>query len=517
MDRTSIIAAVSSPPGRSLRGLVRVSGPGAFEVLDRIVASTRPAWPSPSDARGNGGATAWSSIAHDARGGAPRARPRAWPRGVHAARLRVPAPGMAAILLVLPAPRSATGDDTFELLLPGNPVLLDMVIDALIAIDPRVRRAEAGEFSARAFMNGRLTLDQAEGLAALIRATNDAELDAAGRLARGALGEHCRAWSGRLAELAALVEAGIDFTDEEDVVAIAPEALRREAEAIGAELRASAGPGAAMRERPALPRVVLAGAPNAGKSTLFNALLGRRRTVESPVAGTTRDAIEQRWTIELPAGSIEAMLVDLPGLDADDDSPLSRRLRDAAARALREADLVLLCRAAAVGALPEPPPEAGASTLASIIGDLPRVEVATKCDRMHDAPAHRTSEDRAVHAHAALTAGQPSEPIRTSAVTGAGLENLRCAVALALGAATPALAGASSVLPRHRAALEHASACLHDLRERLRREPPNGPWRSPEEAAALLRQALDAIGAITGDTHADEILGLVFSRFCVGK
>lgn len=482
MDRSSIIAAVSSPPGRSLRGLVRVSGPGALEVLDRIVASVRGG-PRPPP----------SSDAAPVRG-LPGALDGGWRRGVWCARLRIPAPGMACIVLVMPGPRSATGDDSFELLLPGNPRLLELVIDELISMDPRVRRAEAGEFTARAFLNGRLSLDEAEGVAALISATSDAELAAAARLADGALGAMSRGWAARLAELAALVEAGIDFTDEEDVVAIPPVALAAQAEEVEREIESLAGAGSAARAVATRPRVVLAGAPNAGKSSLFNALVRSRRTVESEVPGTTRDAIEAAWPLQAPGGRIDAILVDLPGLEAEGDSALSSRLRGAAERAIREADLVLLCRAADE----DERGAARAEEVAALIGDRPRLLVHTKCDR-------------------AARADDGDAALRTSVVTGEGLEALRRAAARSLGERAPAQAGALAVLPRHRAALERAAGALREAAAHARRERPQGPWRAPEESAALLRLALDSLGEITGATHADEILGLVFSRFCIGK
>lgn len=468
---------------------MRASGSGSLEVLDAIVM----------------------------RGALPR-------RGIAPVRLRVPAPGMAALVLRLPGPGSATGEDAFELLLPGNPLLLDRVIDEVIAVDPRVRRAGPGEFSARAFLNGRMTLDEAEGVADLIVASNDTELAAAQRLARGALAERVGQWSTTVAELTALLEAGIDFTDEEDVVAIAPKLLAERVKGVIADMRAELGDGAASegiegvrssegareskrgtarsacvtraearsaRAPSWQPRVVLVGPPNAGKSTLFNALARAPRTVASPAAGTTRDAVEVQ--IGVP-GLDRLWIVDLPGLDEGDDA-LSARTRDAALRAIEEADLALRCT-----------PVQGARALPPAVVDalarVPVLEVTTQCDLVRAPDRATPSLDHA---------------LRVSALTGEGLAALSAAIGAALGRSTPSLAGGLALRPRHRAALAGACEHLHAAQERALGEPPAGPWRSPEQTAASLRAALDALGTITGQTTPDEVLALVFARFCIGK
>src|SRR5262249_24222275 len=162
-----------------------------------------------------------------------------------------------------------------------------------------------------AFVNGRIDLAQAEGIAAIVAATTDAQLGAARQLVDGALGRFVRGIADGIADDLALVEAGIDFTDQEDVVAITPEALPSHVRAAIAGIQARLARALAIERVDAVPRVVLAGPPNAGKSTLFNALLGRDRTVVSPVAGTTRDAIVERAQVPTRNGPLDVALVDI--------------------------------------------------------------------------------------------------------------------------------------------------------------------------------------------------------------
>ncbi|MHC4082597.1 MAG: tRNA modification GTPase [Planctomycetota bacterium] len=453
MDTSAIILAVASPPGRSLRGIVRISGAQTFELIEGCLGRSEA---SPS-------------------------------RGVHRARFRFKALHLPCLVLVFPAPGSYTGEDAVELQLPGNPVLLERVIDALVesgrsrGLD--ARRAEAGEFTARAFLNGKMSLTQAEGVAAIIAAQSDAQLRAGRLLASGALGDLARELADDLAAALALVEAGIDFTDQEDVVAIGPGELRRRVVALRDRIQDQLDRSVGTEQLEALAWVVLTGEPNSGKSTLFNALLGRTRAVVSETAGTTRDVLAEPLSIDTTHGPAEVMLVDLAGADAD-ASDLNRQMQAAARQAVDRADLILHC--------------VPADETAPDIADGDRLVVRTKSD---------------------LGSGPGSaEGLAVSARTGDGLDALRAAIAQRLADRAVSLAAdAMALRPRHEAALRFAARNLAEAIALV--EPARGERHlpQPELAAATLRAALDELGGLAGDITPDDVLGRVFATFCVGK
>jgi tRNA modification GTPase len=452
------IAALSSAPGRSSRAVVRLSGPATREVL----AAVLDAPPAPFE------------------------------RSCGRSRLRLGSGSLPILLATYRAPSSYTGEDSAELLVPGNPHLLERILAMLTAFQG-VRHATPGEFTARAFLNDRLTLDQAEGVAATIAAETSDQLGAARDLLAGRTGDAYRAWGDELATLLALVEAGIDFTDQEDVVPIAPEALRTRLDLLATSMAAFLGARTGRETTPALPRVVLAGPPNAGKSTLFNALLGRRRAVVSPVAGTTRDVLAEEVDLAgaLP-GAGTVVLVDLAGLDDGGgvrgaiDADAQTRARDAVAHA----DVVIDC---------DPSGRfTGSTGIVNAKAGQTRIRVRTKAD---------------LPSPGAITQPGEGAPLAICALDGYNLPALRRAIA---DAATGARSGSlASLLPRHRRALDETVARLAEARAAI----PAGSrsLSDPALVASALRGALDALGELTGRMSPDDVIGRIFATFCIGK
>ncbi|WP_043360521.1 tRNA uridine-5-carboxymethylaminomethyl(34) synthesis GTPase MnmE [Belnapia sp. F-4-1] len=374
-----------------------------------------------------------------------------------------------ALVLWFPGPGSYTGEDSAELHLHGGPAVLAGVAEALVALG--ARPAEPGEFTRRAFLNGRLDLTAAEGIADLITAETAGQRRQALRQAGGALATLYAGWTARLTALLARQEAFIEFEEEDlppdldDAVATAAMALRSE---IAAHL-ADGGRGERLREG---LHIAILGAPNAGKSSLLNALVGREAAIVSARAGTTRDVVEAR----LDLAGIPVTLADTAGLrDAADEIEAEgiRRAR----RCAEEADLLLLLFAA------DQAPDA--ETLAWRRPDA--LLVLSKSDL------------------ASTSSGLDGLPV--SAHTGAGLDTLRAR----LEAEALARAGTTGetllTRPRHRAALQDALAWLDTL--------PSAPL--PELRAEALRAALRAVGRITGRVGVEAVLDVVFSEFCIGK
>lgn len=431
MPTGDTITALASPPGRSARALIRISGPDTFKLLARL------------------------------RGDPPVTGPTS-------ASFRLTETLSLPILLIgARAPRSYTGEDAAEILLPGNPALVDRVLARLTSVSG-VRLATPGEFTARAYLNGKLSLDQAEGVAATIAAQNENQLAAARELLSGSAGRRYRAWAEEAATLLALVEAGIDFSDQEDVVAIAPAELTSRLQALIEAIESHVGRRAGAESRSALPLVVLVGEPNAGKSTLFNALLKRTRSVVSPRAGTTRDVIEEELDLsrDLP-GAGTVTLADMAGLETS-VCGIGAMAREHALRAIATADVVLHCDP--TGLFP-------ALTTKTVV-----IRVRTKAD-------------------------QPGRggDIPVCALDGWNLPVLRRTIADAACAGT--VEAGAAVLPRHARALSEAADCLGDAMTA----------GSPELVAGSLRSALDALGEITGRISPDEVIGRIFSTFCIGK
>lgn len=442
------IVAVSSPPGRAMRGLVRLSGAGTQDVLERcgIHAPT--------------------------------------PRCLSRVRIDVDGLRLPALCVTFVSPHSYTGQDMAELFVPGHPALLDRLVHAALHLG--ARHAEPGEFTFRGFLAGKHDLTQAEGIAATISAVSDAQLAAASHLRNGMLGQFAADAVNQLADVLALVEAGIDFTDQDDVVPIAPAALEQRLAALCRQIDTLLSRSRSWGAVESLPRVAFVGAPSTGKSTLFNALLGRRRAVISEIPGTTRDALMEPLRIELDGGGhAEVMLVDIAGLDTP-AAVLDREAQSIAHGIIDRADLLLLIS-------DDRPPATSLSGRNSI-------RVRTKADLI---PTHAAS----LHADVVV-----------SATTGIGLGELRRLIAARL---VDRVAGGTeqglTLQPRHEASLRSASLHLRQASELLRPSLVQHSLGHVELIADAMRTALTDLAALGGTMTPDDVIGRVFATFCVGK
>jgi len=438
------ILAVSSPPGQSPRGLIRITGQALAPLLDALFDISL---------------TPRALMATNARG--------------------LPSPGVNLPMLAIyfQSPRSFTGEDMLELQLPGNPALLQRVCESLIQRMRSVlgagRYAEAGEFTRRAFTAGRIDLTRAEGIAATIGAVSDAQLEAARLLRTGKLGQWAVDGVEELAHLLALVEAGIDFMDQDDVVAISAADLDAGLATMRDRIDQMLSRSRSWSQLEALPWVVMVGEPNVGKSTLFNALLGHTRAVASEVAGTTRDVL----TEPMKLGDGEVMLVDVAGLD-EPEGALDHAMQAAARQAIDRAELVLKLY------------DVDHAPLAIGRDDVPTLHVHTKADL---AVSRRDTGDLAV-----------------SAVTGDGMDTLREKIAGLMRDRAVTLSGQMMALgPRHRQALTEARDAIDEARAL---DPAD-----MELVASVMRRALDHLGAVGGQVTPDDVIGRIFATFCIGK
>jgi tRNA modification GTPase len=459
------IFALSSGPPPSAIAVIRVSGPRARIALEAMI------------------------------GRVPE------PRRATLAKVRDPATSEVideGLALWFPGPKSETGEDMAELQVHGGRAVIAAVLNALAGLDG-FRLAEPGEFTRRAFEHGRMDLTAVEGLADLVAAETEAQRKQALRQLRGNIAEQAEAWRTRLIEARALIEAGIDFSDEGDV----PKNLAREALAIirpVADEIAQAGHGHGERLRDGL-QLAIAGAPNVGKSTLLNRFAKRDAAIVSPYAGTTRDVIE----VHLDLKGFPITIRDTAGIRPTED-PVEqegvRRARQSAAAA----DLVLwVLDVRDVGVMTAPVADQGQ------LAHTPVCFVLNKTDLL-DATTRGAIE-------ALIQGPQPAHALPqrgrflVSAVTGEGVDNLIEAIAKFAGE----FFRAEAVLitrERHRQMLQEASAALAGA---LALDQAYGVEGREEVIAEQVRMATRALERLTGRVDVEDVLDVIFREFCVGK
>ena len=388
------------------------------------------------------------------------------------------------IALSFAAPRSFTGEDVVELQAHGSPVVLQQLVARACALG--ARPARPGEFSERAFLNDRLDLAQAEAIADLIAASDARAARAARRSLDGVFSQRVEALAAGLSGLRVHVEAAIDFADE-SLDTLGGAAVRQRlarARTDLAQLLAEAERGRKLRDG---LHAVIVGPPNAGKSSLLNALAGSDRAIVTDMPGTTRDVLRESMRLD----GLELTLVDTAGLREGGDAIEREGMRRARAE-LQTADLALVVVDAR-----DPAP--GLAAVEADIGTVPlRLLIHNKSDLL------ASPDDD-------MGDGGIGNALRVSAVSGQGLEMLHQRLrALAMGSTEEASAGEFSARGRHVEALQRAQVHIEAANSELRHE-------MLELAAEELRLAHEALGEITGKISADDMLGRIFSSFCIGK
>ena len=424
MDTIFALSSGAPPAGIAI---VRVSGPGAGRALEALSGSI----PKPRLAR--------LSSLHDSAG-------NLLDRG---------------LVLWFPGPGSVTGEDLAEFHLHGGRAVVSAVEAALGAL-PGLRRAEPGEFTRRAFANGRLDLAEAEGLADLLAAETELQRRSAIGLAGGALSRRVEAWREQVLALSAQLEAALDFEDEADVGRL-PDAFGCQINGLAAEIGEVLEAPAAETLREGF-RVALAGPPNVGKSTLFNALVENEAAITAPIAGTTRDVLVRPVAL----GGIPFAFVDMAGLREGSADPVETIGIARAEAEIARADLVLW-----LGAEGEGPEDAW--------------EIEPQCDRA-DHPA------------------KAAPRYRISALTGENLAALKRGLIAEAARAMPK-PGEAALNRRQRGLLAQAESALHLAEGEA----------DPLLLAESLRQARLAFDRLVGRSSTEDVLDALFGRFCIGK
>lgn len=442
------IFALASGLGRTAVAVIRLSGPAARHVLESLLVGSIPQ-----------------------------------PRRAAVRRLHDPQtcdPLDQALVLWLPGPGSFTGEDQAEFHIHGSPAVRSAVLRSLSSL-PGCRHAEPGEFTRRAFLNGRLDLTAVEGLADLIDAETEAQRRQALRQLEGGLAGEVARWRERLVEAMASCEAMLDFSDEGDV----PDDMVANVIATAGAVRAEIVTSLAQGNRGELIRegfrVVIAGRPNAGKSTLLNAMARRDVAIVSPTPGTTRDTIEVRCDL----GGLPVAFVDTAGLRESQD--LVEREGMARARAQMErADLVLWLKPA---------------------------DDQTDEARLEDMRLNGRSLVLVVATKSDLKPADACADLAVSAVTGDGLDTLLSRIEELAGQSMSTTGDAVLTRDRHRVALAGVVACL----DRVSSMAQGDDGMAIELLAEDLRLALRHLGRMTGSVDVEEVLGRIFASFCIGK
>ncbi|SFZ70803.1 tRNA uridine-5-carboxymethylaminomethyl(34) synthesis GTPase MnmE [Chitinimonas taiwanensis] len=444
--RPATIAAIATAPGRGGVGVVRISGSGLADFAQSLVGKPlKPRHAHYADFRSQDGELIDQGLA-----------------------------------LFFPAPHSFTGEDVLELQGHGGPVVMQMLLRRCLELGARL--AEPGEFTRRAFLNDKLDLAQAESVADLIDAGSEAAARSALRSLAGAFSTEIHTLVEQLINLRMLVEATLDFP-EEDIDFLEAADARGKLAGIHAQLKRvsrTARQGALLREG---MHVVLIGQPNVGKSSLMNALAGEDVAIVTEIAGTTRDTVRELIQLD----GVPMHIIDTAGLRETEDRVEQIGIERTWA-AVGKADLALLLIDSREGITAH-----DQAILARLPEKLPRVHVFNKVDLTGEAVGHGEEDGHAV--------------LRLSAKAGLGLDELKRTLLQMVGWGGSD-AGVFLARERHLDAIRRASGHLHTAAQ---------VWQQVELFAEELRLAQHDLSSITGEFTADDLLGEIFSRFCIGK
>ncbi len=513
-DTEDTIVALSSSACDAARGIVRLSGPKAFECLYEVLVDGE----NSREHLRAGHSGSW----------------RYFRTRVMVARSIV----CPAVVYVFNKPQSYTGQDMAELHVPGSGTVLEMLIESLLAKGARMARP--GEFTARAFLNGKIDLSQVQAVTEVISARNNAELRAAERLLNGELYRRCSEIAGMVRDMLGLIEAELDFS-EQDIEFASVEELVTRAVAIREKLEQLISDSVSWQKLHELPRVVLSGKPNVGKSSLVNALLGWGRSIVNADSGTTRDMLTatMRWQ-----GS-ECELVDTAGIDGKTQGKIEKKAQHLSVEAIRTADLILwVFDVNDTGCCVQSHQDDMLLKIAAK-QNTPIIQVGNKIDLLgiEDATTlqsqyHRDNRD-----------SNCDDIVLVSAVRGDNVDRLRAMIMQRLGFVSNGkqksgdgvslTADLLAVTAGQRRALEKALEAMMQLSDMLFTEKlaHTESWTNYDmeqraelgykmeqeqelelELVALeLRGVLDELGSISGEVIDEDILGSIFSRFCVGK
>ena len=442
------IAAIATPPGRGGIGVIRISGPDVPDLLPALLGQAPP------------------------------------PRQAHfGAFLDANAQAIDhGLALHFPAPRSFTGEHVLELHAHGSPVVLDQLLRRILELGTRLARP--GEFSERAFLNDKIDLAQAEAIADLIDSTTESAARSAQRSLQGDFSRRIHELVEALIQLRLYVEASIDFTDE-DIDFLSEGRIGEQLGALAEQLtaiRASARQGCLLRDG---MTVVIAGRPNAGKSSLLNRLTGRDTAIVTAIAGTTRDTLREFIQLD----GLPLHVIDTAGLRDDTDDPVEQEGMRRARAEIAAADRVLLL-------IDDHDPGDSETLLASLPPELPVTRIHNKIDLSGHSPGLSDDLGNGPRIHLSLK-------------TGVGVDNLIDHLKASVGYDSGA-EGVFTARRRHLDALDRARQATDNALARLR-------TGEPELLAEELRLAQHSLGEITGEFTSDDLLGRIFSSFCIGK